>query len=656
MWRLLTLGGLALQSPARPGAGASLQGLAILARVAAARERGLTRAKLAGCFWPERDERHARHLLSQALHQLRKELGTGAPILGTEVLRLNAQLVSSDVVELQDALARRDAERAAALYAGPFLDGIFLNRADEFERWAESERRRLATAFVRGLREAAAAAAASGDHAAAAAWWRRAAAADPLDSTVALELVRELAASGDAASALREARVHETVVRTELGGEPDARVQALVEQLRQAKPPERATAALHTRSADHRTRASQQALTVEELCARARQCIQRMDGPSYAEAVRYLERAVQADPGHAGARVTLGSLYILLSQADTAGDPSGKGVAHCRRAAALDPELAEAPLWLGVAEMLEDRFEEAERLALRALALDHGGHFSQFVLGWIRVAHGFRTGCWGKCVEGAIALRRSLELEPRGQYSLMILSSVYTLAGQYDVASGLLERAVGVEHTPAGETHMIGAMTLLGLVRLRQGRDADARTWLDRAAAAYASAPQLFAPYVQALTLGGLGDLERMAGRYDEALAYLVRAREALDPMPSLCGSGYLVVRFELRLAGVCRRLRMRPEETRHAAAAQAVLDARGPNRFNWCWFVSEGELHYDRAVYYATCADRAATLDALGRARASGWQEVPLLELEPAFDFCRADPELKLLREDVRRAAPLPA
>ena len=658
MLPLFTLGGLALRSSVRPEAGAlaSVHELAILARVAAAGERGLTRAKLVGCFWPERDERHARHSFSQALHQLRQQLAVDELLVGTEMLHLNPAVVTSDVGDLQAALARRDADTAVALYTGPFLDGVFLNRADEFERWAESERQRLSSAFVRCLREAATSAAAAGDGVGAAAWWRRAAAADPLDSELALGLVRALAELGDRAGALREARLHETLVRTELREEPDARLAALVRRLNQAEHPESTTVTAGsglTREA--RVHHGEHAQTVEELCARGRQCIQRMDAPSFAEGIRYLERAVQLDPRDAGARAALGTLYIVQSRADCTGDPRSKGIAHCERAAELDPTLADAPLWLGVARMLDGRHPEAERLALRGLALDAGGHFSHFVLGWVRVAHGLRACEWAKCIEGAVALRRALELEPRAPYTLMLLASLAVTAGQYDEASRLLERAVEVERAPANDTRLIGAMTLLGHVRLRQGLQGDARAWLDRALADYGAAPQLFTPYVVALTLAALGDLERLAGSYDEALAHYVRAREGLEPTPALIGCGYLVVRLEWRLAGACHQLRMRPEEARHAAAARAMAAARTPYSFNWCWLVSEAEMHHDRAVYHATCADRHAMLQDLRRAVACGWKETALVRLEPAFELIRDDPALKPLLDEALRAVPPP-
>jgi hypothetical protein len=65
---------------------------------------------------------------------------------------------------------------------------------------------------------------------------------------------------------------------------------------------------------------------------------------------------------------------------------------------------------------------------------------------------------------------------------------------------------------------MFGALTLLGHVSLRQGRLREAQSRFDQAHSEYASAPQLFAPYMRALTARGAGDLERFHGQYGTAV------------------------------------------------------------------------------------------------------------------------------------------
>jgi DNA-binding SARP family transcriptional activator len=67
---------------------------------------------------------------------------------GTEVwLNPDAPLVV-DAAAFEEAVAARDPARAAALYTGPFLDGVEIEAGSSFEQWASRERRRLETLFL----------------------------------------------------------------------------------------------------------------------------------------------------------------------------------------------------------------------------------------------------------------------------------------------------------------------------------------------------------------------------------------------------------------------------------------------------------------------------------------------------------------------------
>ena len=77
-----------------------------------------------------------------------------------------------------------------------FLDGFFLDDAPEFERWVDRERDRLSTACGRALEELAEAAEQMGDAAGAVERWKARAVLDPLDSRVALRVIRALERAG----------------------------------------------------------------------------------------------------------------------------------------------------------------------------------------------------------------------------------------------------------------------------------------------------------------------------------------------------------------------------------------------------------------------------------------------------------------------------
>src|SRR5207248_5848039 len=89
--RLTTFGGLLLERDDAIVTGASAQRrkLALLAYLAVAGDRGASRDKLLGIFWPETDTERARHALSQTLSALRHGLKCDDLVLGTSDLRLN---------------------------------------------------------------------------------------------------------------------------------------------------------------------------------------------------------------------------------------------------------------------------------------------------------------------------------------------------------------------------------------------------------------------------------------------------------------------------------------------------------------------------------------------------------------------------------------
>ena len=234
MLRLKTFGGLSLERDGVPIEGRVTQRrrLALLAYLAAAGETPSGRDKLIALFWPERDSEHGRHCLSQAIYALRQDLTPDAVLGGIDEVRLNGAVVSSDLAEFHAALNAGDWEAAVARYRGPFLDAVHVDEAAELERWIDGQRQRLAQACADALERLAGAAASREDWAAATTWRRRRLTLTPLDAAATLRLMEALAAQGDRAGAIRQARVHQELLRAELDVGPDPEVARLAEQLR----------------------------------------------------------------------------------------------------------------------------------------------------------------------------------------------------------------------------------------------------------------------------------------------------------------------------------------------------------------------------------------------------------------------------------------
>src|SRR5829696_4982292 len=133
MFSVQLFGGLSLKGARGPITGPAAQRLrlALLALLAVHRD-GVSRDKLVAYLWPERDSKHGRNLLKQAVHALRRGLDDEAIVASGDELRLNSSIVQTDVAEFEEALRRGDRARAVQLYRGDFLDGFFLKEAPEF--------------------------------------------------------------------------------------------------------------------------------------------------------------------------------------------------------------------------------------------------------------------------------------------------------------------------------------------------------------------------------------------------------------------------------------------------------------------------------------------------------------------------------------------
>lgn len=235
MLRLITFGRVALEGrPSSDDGDIRPRQLAILAVLAAAGSKGVSRERLQTILWGDKEPERARHSLSQALYSLKRELGVEASKVAAGI-RIEPASLSSDIDDFHAARAAGDWTSAARLYAGPFLDGFYLFDAPDFERWAEEERgalRRLALATI----ETAARRASAEEHSdRAISLWRQLTALDPLNGKSAVAYAEALLATGDRAAALRHVQSQADSVRRELEQEPETEVLRLIDSLRDAR-------------------------------------------------------------------------------------------------------------------------------------------------------------------------------------------------------------------------------------------------------------------------------------------------------------------------------------------------------------------------------------------------------------------------------------
>ncbi|MGH7555177.1 MAG: BTAD domain-containing putative transcriptional regulator, partial [Longimicrobiales bacterium] len=278
MFRLETFGGLVLADGAGSSVAAQRRRLALLALLATAADRGISRDRLVAFLWPENGADSARHSLEQLLYLLRRQFDE-ALFTGTDPLCLNSQVITSDVGTFEQALTRGEDAEAVALYRGPFLDGFYLGDEGEFERWAEGERSRLAEAYATALGRLAAQAAKRGDRDGAVAFWRKLVAVDTLSSRNVLGLLRSLAAAGDRPEALRLAESYETLIREELDISLEPELQAFVDELRASRVAVESAATSSSRSIPASDTDAKIAVFVPPLPVEAKDALATIDPP-----------------------------------------------------------------------------------------------------------------------------------------------------------------------------------------------------------------------------------------------------------------------------------------------------------------------------------------------------------------------------------------
>jgi DNA-binding SARP family transcriptional activator/tRNA A-37 threonylcarbamoyl transferase component Bud32 len=236
--QLKLLGGARLESEDGPlrGRAAHRRRLALLALLAAAPTGSIGRERIIALLWPEHGEDAARHLLSEALYVLRKELDERVIVSSGDAIGIDTGVLECDLVEFRRAVAAGEWGRAAERYAGPLLEGFYVEDAPDFERWVEVERAEVGRDYARALEALAQESEGAGDAVAAAGWWGRLAVHDPYNSRIVLRLMEALAAAGERARAVQLAAGFGARLREELGLEPDPQVLEATERLRSEPP------------------------------------------------------------------------------------------------------------------------------------------------------------------------------------------------------------------------------------------------------------------------------------------------------------------------------------------------------------------------------------------------------------------------------------
>jgi len=269
----------------------------------------VNRDRLLALFWPDAASVEAHHNLRMNLLRVRQLLLAWGLDGQLQSERRRVRLVlATDVRELRQALAARDAERALVLYERPFLDGMSFTGFAAFQEWVEVERTDMQTQWretLLGLLDSGTVPPARTIDVS-----RRLLAFDALDETAMTHQIAALAASGRQPQATQAYVGFCERLMRELGTAPSASLQSLGQQLTRVN---EVADARQVPGATQRDAFVGRALELTQLRAMLMQSGSRLvtllgpGGVGKSRSARELTRRLQADPAIAVHWVALAS-------------------------------------------------------------------------------------------------------------------------------------------------------------------------------------------------------------------------------------------------------------------------------------------------------------------------------------------------------------
>jgi DNA-binding SARP family transcriptional activator len=344
--------------------------MALLALIASAPGGAITRDRLLGLLWPDRDERTARHLLADSLYVLRRTLGDAAIVATADSVRLSPDLVWTDVAEFRRALDEERWSDAVALYRGDFLDGFYVRNAVDFDQWAMSERARLNAFATRAASAQVSALESSGRVAEAVVAAERALELAPYDEAIFRDLIRLLILSDNRTRAEAAARGFIERLALDLGASPSAETARLV---RDAGASPNGEGIIVLAPAEPRGRPAR---TVDSetatLIARGRHHWHRRTRASVERAIAYFTTAAARDSRAVDAWSGLSDCWMVMGSRGymPVGDAIDRALTSVQRAVSLDDTRSSVHVAVGGVNILRRRWRDAESALRRAMLLD----------------------------------------------------------------------------------------------------------------------------------------------------------------------------------------------------------------------------------------------------------------------------------------------
>jgi tetratricopeptide (TPR) repeat protein len=263
-----------------------------------------------------------------------------------------------------------------------------------------------------------------------------------------------------------------------------------------------------------------------ESYARGMMNLRQATRDSIDRAIAAFEDATRHDPEYAIAWAALGGAYGLKGNFLSIDEMLHKAIELERRALAIDPEFADAHMWLGSALLALGKSDEAIVSIKEAIRLepDNG-----------QAHQGLARALWvgkGLFAEAIPEFDRAIALNPEAGYSYLQLSMLLAWEGQYDRAEEICRRAVELqEQYISGNAglQIVGAHSRLGYVHYLRGHYDEALRAYEREMAFVSSGDHALRERTHIELNVKIGSVYHRQGKPDDAARHFDRALRAFD-------------------------------------------------------------------------------------------------------------------------------
>ena len=314
------------------------------------------------------------------------------------------------------------------------------------------------------------------------------------------------------------------------------------------------------------------ALDAYACCTRGRQHWIRMSKGEFDRAEEMFEEAVRQEPAYADALAGLAAVHDMRFTFTT--DPSelARAVELAERAIDADPRHAAARVWLAYARWRQGRLDDALAAIGEAAALDPADHYPLYFEACMRLHR--------REPERALPLyQEAVARAPGFGFAWFGLAWTHVVLGHAVEAHWSFGRAIALESQGFHAT--AGVAGYLGESLRREGRLDEARAQCMAGLDAVERSDHMYRDTLRAACLVTLG---RVALDRDDAEAARAAFRQAtlhLEGRPRTLGGGFLACQAEAGRAAADRD----PEALR---AAEARFAARAPGDWSWFWLCTE--------------------------------------------------------------------